>query len=103
MPLAIAGGDVPQGADGGLSRLNSQATTFEFGQIFIHAISGAILGIAKGWPFRGDAEAALVPIWPISHDRIVRPPEIALDDHLADYITGAFFNFSVEDGRPQSD
>jgi hypothetical protein len=93
--LAIAE-NVPIGTDDGLSRLNTQATTYVIGQTFIHVLSSIFGDVIEEWHFSPRAGSVLTQIFPIASETISWRPAISMTGDDADFIAGAFFNHCID-------
>jgi hypothetical protein len=100
-PLAIAE-NIPVGTDDGLSRLNTQATTYVIGETHIHVLSSIFGDVISDWRFNSRAASILSQIWPIIDETVSWPPAISMTGDDADFIAGAFFNYCIEMERRRS-
>jgi hypothetical protein len=96
-PLAIAKDDAERDAlaDRALSKLNTETSTYVFGQFFIHVLSMSVdhIDILHDWQMPNGCHAALRQIWPMVHQNITWPPAISLDVDSASTAAGSFYNF----------
>ncbi len=96
-PLAIAKDDTERDAlaDQALSKLNTETSTYVFGQVFIHVLSMSIdhVDILHRWQMPNGCQAALRQIWPLVHQNMTWPPLISLDTESASMAAGSFYNF----------
>jgi hypothetical protein len=100
-PLAIAE-NVPRGTDDGLSRLNTQTTTYVIGQAYIHVLTSTYGDVVSDWRFGSRRASVLTQILPIINDTVSWPPTISMTGDDADFIAGAFFNHCIATERSRT-
>jgi hypothetical protein len=96
-PLAIAKNDAERDAlaDQALSKLNTETSTYVFGQLFIHVMSMSIdhVDILRRWQMPDCCDAAMKQIWPLIYQNITWPPFASLNIETASTAAGSFYNF----------
>jgi hypothetical protein len=97
-PLAIVEPETEEernSLDAVLSKLNTQSSTFAFGQLFVHviSISAPNVDLLQRWQMPPPCAAALREIWPLPGHNIIWPPPIGLTTATAQQCADAFFNF----------
>lgn len=93
---------VPEGADDGVSRPNTQTTTLVVGRLYIHAMSSSVPNLVDRFVFVGSGTPKLRQIWPIIDDKMDWPPALAITNGEAHSIATAFYNWAAKRGGFQT-
>lgn len=93
---------IPDVANDGTPRPNTQTTTFVVGQLYIHAMSSSVPNLVDRFVFTGSGAPKLRQIWPIINDKVNWPPALAITNGEAHSIATVFYNWAAKKGGFQT-